>query len=115
MRRVWVRRSIPRRSSASRRPIGFEDPSPLRGEGRVRGGSPAQRETCKGSGGPMDVRDEILNRIDERQDEWLRLLGDLVRRPSENPPGDTRAAAECVVEYLEGKGQRREGIEHKPG
>ena len=37
----------------------------------------------------MDVRDEILNRIDERQDEWLRLLSDLVRRPSENPPGDT--------------------------
>ena len=27
----------------------------------------------------MDARDEILKRIDERQDEWLQLLGDLVR------------------------------------
>ena len=63
----------------------------------------------------MDVRDELLNRIDERQDEWLRLLGDLVRRPSENPPGDTRAAAECVAEYLEGKGHSHEVIEPKPG
>ena len=63
----------------------------------------------------MDVRDELLNRIDGRQDEWLRLLGDLVRRPSENPPGDTRAAAECVVEYLAGKGHPHEVIEPKPG
>jgi hypothetical protein len=47
----------------------------------------------------MDARDEILNRIEERQDEWLRLLGDLVRRPSENPPGDTfvnRSPAGCA-------------------
>ena len=63
----------------------------------------------------MDVRDEILNRIDERQDEWLGLLGDLVRRPSENPPGDTRAAAECLVEYLEGKGHAHEVVEPSPG
>src|SRR6266536_3364965 len=63
----------------------------------------------------MDVRDEILNRIEERQDEWLGLRGDLVRRPSENPPGDTRAAAECLVEYLEGKGHAHEIVEPKPG
>jgi succinyl-diaminopimelate desuccinylase len=63
----------------------------------------------------MDARDEILNRIEARQDEWLRLLGDLVRRPSENPPGDTRAAAECVVEYLEDKGHAHEIVEPTPG
>ena len=39
----------------------------------------------------MTVSEEILNRIEEHQEEWLRLLSDLVRRPSENPPGATRA------------------------
>jgi succinyl-diaminopimelate desuccinylase len=63
----------------------------------------------------MDVRDEILNRIDGRQDEWLKLLGDLVRRPSENPPGDTRPAADCVVDYLRRRGHPAEVIEPSPG
>ncbi len=63
----------------------------------------------------MDARDEILKRIDERQDEWLRLLGDLVRRPSENPPGDTRAAADCLVEYLTRTGHPPEVVEPQPG
>ncbi len=45
----------------------------------------------------MDARDEILKRIDEHQDDWLRLLGEIVRRPSENPPGDTRDVAAYVV------------------
>src|SRR4030095_11702780 len=63
----------------------------------------------------MDVRDEILSRIEERQDEWLGPLSDPVRRPSENPPGDTRAAAECLIEYLKGKGHPHEVVEPKPG
>ena len=41
----------------------------------------------------MDTRDEILQRIAQRQDDALELVTELVRRPSENPPGDTRAAA----------------------
>jgi succinyl-diaminopimelate desuccinylase len=63
----------------------------------------------------MDADDEILKRIDERQEEWLRLLGDLVRRPSENPPGNTRAAADCLVEYLERHGHVPEVVEPQPG
>lgn len=63
----------------------------------------------------MDARDQILKRIDERQEEWLRLLGDLVRRPSENPPGDTRAAADCLVEYLTRQGHAHEVVEPQPG
>src|SRR2546428_13727801 len=63
----------------------------------------------------MDAGDEILKRIDERQDEWLRLLGDLVRRPSENPPGDPRAAADCLVEYLKRQGHAHEVVEPQPG
>lgn len=63
----------------------------------------------------MDARDQILKQIDERQEEWLRLLTDLVRRPSENPPGDTRAAADCVVECLRRQGHAVEVIEPQPG
>src|SRR5215468_9629502 len=63
----------------------------------------------------MDARDQILKQIDERQEEWLRLLSELVRRPSENPPGDTRAAADCVVEHLKRQGYAPEVIEPRPG
>ena len=63
----------------------------------------------------MDPRDQILKRIDEQQEEWLRLLADLVRRPSENPPGDTRAAADCLVEYLKRQGHAPEVVEPQPG
>jgi len=63
----------------------------------------------------MDAREEILARIDARQDEWLALLSDLVRRPSENPPGDTRAAADCVADYLRRQGHEPEIIEPRPG
>src|SRR5215813_12776088 len=62
----------------------------------------------------MDARDQILKQIDERQEEWLRLLSELVRRPSENPPGDTRAAADCVVEHLKRQGHAPEVIQPQP-
>src|SRR5262245_57531589 len=67
------------------------------------------------SGDFMDARDEILKRIDAQQDEWLGLLSDLVRRPSENPPGDTRAAADCLAEYLRRRGHPLELVEPRPG
>src|SRR5262249_4366950 len=63
----------------------------------------------------MDARDQILKQIDERQEEWLRLPHQPVRRPSENPPGDTRAAADCVVEHLKRRGYAPEVIEPRPG
>jgi succinyl-diaminopimelate desuccinylase len=62
----------------------------------------------------MDARDEILKRIDEQQDEWLRLLGEVVRRPSENPPGDTCDVAAYVVETLERRGHKPELIAPQP-
>lgn len=62
----------------------------------------------------MDARDEILKRIDEQQDEWLRLLGEIVSRPSENPPGDTRDVAAYVVETLERRGHTPEVIAPQP-
>ena len=63
----------------------------------------------------MDARNEILERIDARRDEWLTLLSDLVRRPSENPPGDTRAAADCLADYLRRQGYAPEIVEPRPG
>src|SRR5215468_6282055 len=83
-----------RRRSAASRMTGGPDPT-----------SPPNPEE------PMDARDQILEQIDDRQEDWLRLLTELVRRPSENPPGDTRAAADCVVEHLKRQGYAPEVIE----
>jgi succinyl-diaminopimelate desuccinylase len=55
----------------------------------------------------MDTRNEILERIDAEQDDEAPMLSELVRRPSENPPGDTREAAACVAEFLRAEGGRR--------
>jgi succinyl-diaminopimelate desuccinylase len=62
----------------------------------------------------MDPRDEILQAVNARQDEWLGLVTELVRRPSPNPPGDTRAAAALLTEYLEKRGHRVEVIAGQP-
>ena len=61
----------------------------------------------------MNPRDEILKRIDERRDDALALVTELVCRPSENPPGDTRAAAAWVAEWLRKAGHTPEVIEAK--
>jgi succinyl-diaminopimelate desuccinylase len=58
----------------------------------------------------MDTRDELSQAIGDRQEEWLALVVALVRRPSVNPPGDTRAAAAAVAEYLARHGHRSEVI-----
>jgi succinyl-diaminopimelate desuccinylase len=63
----------------------------------------------------MSPRDEMLRRIADRKMEWLALLSELVGCPSENPPGDTRAAAECVAAYLKRHGHAPEIVEPKPG
>jgi succinyl-diaminopimelate desuccinylase len=61
----------------------------------------------------MSHRDELLDRIAKRQDDALTLVSELVRRPSENPPGDTRAAAAWVMEWLKKAGHAPELIEAK--
>ncbi len=42
----------------------------------------------------------VLAAIGRRADELIDLLGDLVRAPSVNPPGDTRQVAEVARAYL---------------
>jgi succinyl-diaminopimelate desuccinylase len=61
----------------------------------------------------MNQRDELLDRIAKREDDALALVTELVRRPSENPPGDTRAAAAWVAEWLKKAGYAPELIEAK--
>jgi len=60
--------------------------------------------------GRMRAHDGILKAIADREDEWLGLVAELVRRPSVNPPGDTRAAAAFVVDYLAKRGHPSEVV-----
>jgi succinyl-diaminopimelate desuccinylase len=62
----------------------------------------------------MRADEELLNAVTDRQAEWLELVSELVRRPSPNPPGDTREAAAFVVEYLARRGHRADVIAGQP-
>ncbi len=48
----------------------------------------------------MDARRDLLARITARQDEWLALVSELVKRPSENPPGDVQAVTAWLADWL---------------
>jgi succinyl-diaminopimelate desuccinylase len=48
----------------------------------------------------MDARSDLLAAIETRRDEALDLVSGLVKRPSENPPGDVRAATEYLASWL---------------
>src|SRR4029079_18740599 len=61
----------------------------------------------------MSARDQLLDLIASRQQDALTLVSELIRRPSENPPGDTRAAAAYVAEWLDKAGHTPEVIEAK--
>lgn len=63
----------------------------------------------------MDARAEFLQRIKEREGEIVTLLSELVKRPSENPPGDTRLVADFVVDSLRARGFAPEVITPRPG
>lgn len=51
----------------------------------------------------MEVQ-SLLREIDRRRDELVALCQDLIRSPSPNPPGDTRAVADVVTDYLRSAG-----------
>ncbi len=46
----------------------------------------------------------LLKRIDADEKEIINLCSNLVRIPSENPPGDTQRLVEFVASFLKGKG-----------
>lgn len=62
----------------------------------------------------MDARAELLAAIDKGRDEALALVSGLVKRPSENPPGDVRAATEYLAAWLGERGLAPRIIETKP-
>jgi succinyl-diaminopimelate desuccinylase len=46
------------------------------------------------------LRDQLRADLDGRQDEFVELCAQLLRRPSENPPGDTTAVCADIAAYL---------------
>ena len=46
----------------------------------------------------------LLAEIDDGADEWVRLLQEFVRRPTPNPPGDTRDGTACLSGFLAARG-----------
>ncbi|SLK08082.1 MULTISPECIES: M20 family metallopeptidase [unclassified Paenibacillus] len=48
----------------------------------------------------MDWKRKVLDAIEEGQDELLELCSQLIRFPTENPPGDSREISAFIIEYL---------------
>jgi len=61
------------------------------------------------------IKENILNEIDNREKEIVRLCCDLISIPSENPPGDTTNIAQFLKDYLKEKGFKVEVYEPKKG
>jgi succinyl-diaminopimelate desuccinylase len=61
------------------------------------------------------ARAAYLAELDRRSEQTLRICSELIKRPSENPPGDTRAAADYVASLLADHGIPFEVIEPAPG
>lgn len=47
-----------------------------------------------------DLASQVTEWIDRDRDEIIAFLSDFLRAKSPNPPGDTRAASACVVDFL---------------
>jgi succinyl-diaminopimelate desuccinylase len=62
----------------------------------------------------MKAREDILKRLKTQENESMALLSELIKRPSENPPGDTRAVADFVTEYLRARGFSPEVVSPEP-
>lgn len=54
----------------------------------------------------MNWNDLVLNEIEQNQEELISLCSKLIQCPSENPPGDSRAISQFIIDYL-----KRFGIE----
>ena len=52
----------------------------------------------------MDARREILTQASARKDEWLVLVSELVKLPSENPPCDVQAVTGWLADWLSARG-----------
>lgn len=52
----------------------------------------------------MDTRQGLIERIENDRDLLIGFLIGFLQAESPNPPGDTRAAARCVTDFLEARG-----------
>ena len=52
-------------------------------------------------------RQKVLAAIDARLPEFVALLGDVVRIPTDNPPGDTTACIDFLSGHLKNLGLPR--------
>jgi acetylornithine deacetylase/succinyl-diaminopimelate desuccinylase family protein len=62
----------------------------------------------------MSIRKKFFNRIDALTPELIGLTQELVKTPSENPPGDERGVSGVVSERLEALGFKVELVESEP-
>nr|MBC8223045.1 M20/M25/M40 family metallo-hydrolase [Candidatus Bathyarchaeota archaeon] len=62
----------------------------------------------------MSIRTKFFNRIDALTPELIELTQELVKTPSENPPGDERGVSGVVSERLEALGFKVELVESEP-
>ncbi|KWX88394.1 succinyl-diaminopimelate desuccinylase, partial [Paenibacillus riograndensis] len=51
-----------------------------------------------------DWKSKVLSAIDAEQEQLLELCSQLIRFPSENPPGDSRDISSFIMEYLKQAG-----------
>ncbi|MGV9169828.1 MAG: M20 family metallopeptidase [Promethearchaeia archaeon] len=63
----------------------------------------------------VSSKEKIWKQIDKEQEEIVSLAGDLIKYPSENPPGDMSEIGEFVVGYLSNYGLDCETHEPEPG
>lgn len=60
------------------------------------------------------MRDQLVSRLDRDHDAIVRLVRDMTRIPSENPPGDTTELYAFVAGYLDERGLEYETVAPKP-
>jgi succinyl-diaminopimelate desuccinylase len=61
-----------------------------------------------------ELKAKVLRAIDARMPEFERLLGDVVRIPTDNPPGDTTACVTFLADYLKANGLPADVYEPQP-
>jgi succinyl-diaminopimelate desuccinylase len=62
----------------------------------------------------MDLRTQLQDRLQRDRDDIIQLVQEMVRIPSENPPGDTTDLYAFVTDYLEQRGLDYETVAPVP-